>query len=178
MGNIATVIDFVSAKLKFMEAREYIEIIFGEPRAQQKKLVELMAPYINELDKKGLEIAKSGAQIEKLGRVTLQLIDIDKTFPGFGFFPKPGRAVGLVHDFIQKDKKLDAVVTVGVMNTAITIRATDKADFSVHELIKEINKKVKDSFADGGGHKNAGSITFLPSKREEVLKVLRDFVRK
>ena len=178
LGNIATVIDFVSAKLKFMEAREYIEIIFGEPRAQQKKLVELMAPYINELDKKGLEIAKSGAQIEKLGRVTLQLIDIDKTFPGFGFFPKPGRAVGLVHDFIQKDKKLDAVVTVGVMNTAITIRATDKADFSVHELIKEINKKVKDSFADGGGHKNAGSITFLPSKREEVLKVLRDFVRK
>ncbi|PIN90927.1 hypothetical protein COU60_01130 [Candidatus Pacearchaeota archaeon CG10_big_fil_rev_8_21_14_0_10_34_76] len=178
LSEIATVIDFVSAKLRFMEAREYIETVFGEPREQQKKLVGLMAPYIGELDRKGLEMAKSGATLEKLGRVTLQLVEVDKTFPGFGFFPKPGRAVGLVHDFVQKDKNLDAVVTVGVMNTAITIRATDKADFSVHELIKEINKKVKDVFAEGGGHKNAGSITFLPSKKEEVLKVLRDFVRK
>ena len=178
LSEISTVIDFVSAKLRFMEAREYIETIFGEPRAQQRKLVGLMAPYINGLDKKGLEMAKSGATIEKLGKVTLQLVEVDKTFPGFGFFPKPGRAVGLVHDFIQKDKKLDRVVTVGVMNTAITIRATDKADFSVHELINEIKKKVKDSFAEGGGHKNAGSINFLPSKKEDVLKVLRDFVKK
>jgi len=47
-----------------MEAREYIEVLFGEPRDKQKALVELMAPHIKELDKKGVEIGKSNAKLE------------------------------------------------------------------------------------------------------------------
>lgn len=178
LKDIASVIDFVSAKLRFMEAREYIEIIFGEPRERQKELVSLMAPYIESLEKIGLEMAKSGAKVEKLGSVYLQTIDIEGNFPGFGFYPKPGKAVGLLHDNVQKEKGLDSVVTIGIMSSAITIRATDKADFSVHGLIAEINKKLPIAFATGGGHKNAGSINFLPNKKEEVLKIVREFVRK
>src|SRR5690606_3365208 len=56
LKDIGTVIDFVSAKLRFMEAREYIEVVFGEPREQQKALVSLMAPYIKDLEAKGLEM--------------------------------------------------------------------------------------------------------------------------
>lgn len=178
LKDIASVIDFVSAKLRFMEAREYIEIVFGEPRERQKKLVNLMAPYIENLEKNGLEMAKAGAKIEKLGHVNLQTIDIEGNFPGFGFYPKPGKAVGLLHDNVQKEKGLDSVVTIGIMSSAITIRATDKADFSVHGLIAEINKKLPSAFATGGGHKNAGSINFLPNKKEEVLKIVKEFVRK
>ncbi len=58
LNEIIAVIDFVSSKLKFMEAREYIEVLFGEPRDKQKNLVKLMAPYIRNLEKKGLEIPK------------------------------------------------------------------------------------------------------------------------
>ncbi|OIO43230.1 hypothetical protein CO038_01335 [Candidatus Pacearchaeota archaeon CG_4_9_14_0_2_um_filter_39_13] len=176
LEEIATVIDFVSAKLRFMEAREYIEIVFGEPREQQKNLVELMAPYIKNLEKKGLEMAKVGSRIEEAGQVTLQLLDVEGNFPGFGFYPKPGKVVGMLHDYIQKEKGLDSVVTVGILSSAITIRATDKAGFSVHELIKELGKKLPGAFATGGGHKNAGAITFLPNKKEEVLEIVRKFV--
>ena len=178
LQDIATVIDFVSAKIRFLEAREYIEILFGEPREQQKKLVGLMAPYIKDLEKRGLEMAKQGAKLEKCGKTSLQLLDIEGSFPGFGFYPKPGKVVGMLHDWIQKDKKIDSVVTMGVMPSAITIRATDKANFSVHELIKEINEKLPGAFVTGGGHKNAGSINFLPSKQEEVMKIVRGFVGK
>jgi len=176
LRDISTVIDFVSAKLKFMEAREYIEVIFGEPREQQKKLVELMAPYIRNLESRGLEMAKKGAKIEKIGNVNLQLLDIEGNFPGFGFYPKPGKVVGLLHDYIQRDEKIDALVTIGVLGSAITIRATDKANFSVHNLLKELNEKIPEAFAVGGGHKNAGSINFLPSKQEEVLKIVRNYL--
>ncbi len=178
LDDISTVIDFVSAKLRFMEAREYIEILFGEPRKQQKALVALMAPYIRDLEASGLEMAKQGSTVEKAGKTSLQLLDIDGSFPGFGFYPKPGRVVGMLHYFIQKDKKMDSVVTMGVMRTAVTIRATDKANFSVHDLIKELNKKLPEAFVTGGGHKNAGSINFLPSKQEDVMKVVRKFVGK
>jgi len=176
LHDMANVIDFVSAKLKFMEAREYIDVLFGEPMEKQKALINLMAPYIKSLDKKGLAIAKSFAKQEKIGDKTLQTIIIDEAFPGFGFFPKPGRAVGLLHDDFQKTG-VDALITAGIMNTAITLRATDAANFSVHQLIELLHKKLPNAFVEGGGHKNAGSITFIPAMKDEVVKVLKEFIK-
>ncbi len=176
LADIALVIEYVSAKVRFMEVREYIEVLFGEPREQQKKLVGLMAPYIRNMDKKGLAIGMSNSKQERLNNVMLQTVDIDKTFPGFGFFPKPGRAIGLVHDEYQKVSGERSVVTIGVMNTAVTIRATDEANFSVHELKKYIEKKLPEAFVEGGGHKNAGALSFLPYKRDEVVELIREFV--
>jgi len=177
LSDIALVIDYVSSKVRFMEVREYIEVLFGEHRERQKELVSLMAPYIRDLDRKGLEIGKSNAKQEKIGKVTIQTIEIEQTFPGFGFFPKPGRAVGLIHDDYQTEKKVTSLVTAGIMNTAITLRATDEANFSVHEFINFLNKKLPEAFTNGGGHKNAGSINFLPYKKNEVVSLLKDFIK-
>jgi len=174
--NISKVIDFVSAKVRFMEVREYIGVVFGEPRHKQKELVGLMAPYIIRLEEKGLAIAKANTRIEKIGKTSLQLLDIENTFPGFGFYPKPGKCVGMVHDDLQKTKDADNLITAGLMKTAITIRATDGANFSMHELISYLNKQTPNSFVEGGGHKNAGSITFLPNKQEEILDLMKKFI--
>ncbi|MDP2926193.1 MAG: hypothetical protein Q8N99_07490 [Nanoarchaeota archaeon] len=174
--NISKVIDFVSAKVRFMEVREYIGVIFGEPRDKQKELVSLMAPYIIGLEEKGLQIAKANTKIEMINSTYLQLLDIESTFPGFGFYPKPGKCVGLIHDYFQKTKKITNLITIGLMNTAITIRATDEANFSMHELISYLNKHSPNSFVEGGGHKNAGSITFIPQKQTEMLELLKEFI--
>jgi archaea-specific RecJ-like exonuclease len=178
LSDISLVIDFVSAKMKFMEAREYMAGIFGEPRERQEKLVGLMAPYIKELNTKGLEIAKANAKTEKIGKTTLQSINIETTFPGFGFYPKPGKCVSMLHDDLQEAQGTTNLVTIGYSSTSMTMRATDEANFSVHELIKFIEEKSPASFVDGGGHKNAGSITFIPPKKEEILLLLREFMMK
>lgn len=175
--DIALVIDYVSTKVKFMEVREYIEVLFGQPRNKQKELVSLMAPYIKELDKKGLAIANANSVQEKIGKVVLQSLDIEASFPRFGFFPKPGRTVGLVHDNYQEKENCKSLITIGILNTAITIRATNEADFSIHDLIGFLNKKLPNAFVEGGGHKNAGSITFLPNKKEEVVQYLKEFIK-
>jgi len=62
------------------------------------------------------------------------------------------------------------------MNTAITLRATDEANFSVHDLMAYIKTTLPDAFVSGGGHKNAGSINFLPSKKAEVVNLLKEFI--
>jgi len=177
LNDISIVIDFVSAKVRFREVREYIEVLFGEPRDRQKNLIKLMAPHIRNLDAKGLAMGKSAAKLEEVNKTTLQLIFVEETFPGFGFFPKPGRAVGLVHDDLQKEKGLTNLVSIGVMRTAMTIRATDEANFSVHDLIAFLDKKVPTAFIEGGGHKNAGSINFLPNKKDEILVLVREFMK-
>ena len=176
LSDIALVIEYVSAKVRFMEVREYIEVLFGEPRDKQKDLVKLMAPYIRNMDKKGLKIAQENVSLDKIGNVYLQSIFIDETFP-MGFFPKPGRTTGLVHDAVQIEKKISNLVTIGIMNNAITIRATDGANFSVHGLIDFLNKRLPSAFTDGGGHKNAGSITFLPNKQKDVVKLIKEFIK-
>ena len=173
---ISNVIDFISAKLRFMQAREYIEVLFGEPMSKQKKLISLLGPYIRKLEKKGIEIARKAMKVEKLGSTTFQMMFIEENFRR-GFYPRPGICTGLIHDDIQKQKNLSKVVTAGVLNDAITMRATDEANFSVHELIERLNKKVPEAFVEGGGHKNAGSISFIPAQREKVLKELRDYIK-
>ena len=178
LANISLVIEYVSTKLRFMESREYIEVLFGEPREQQKKLVSLMAPHIRNLDEKGLAIGKSAAIVETLNKVTLQTIEIEKSFPGFGFFPKPGRSVGLLHDDLQKEKGVTSLVSVGIMNTAMTFRATDEANFSMHEMICRLQEKLPNAFVEGGGHKNAGAINFIPRMKDEVWEVVKGFISK
>ena len=116
------------------------------------------------------------AKQKKINKITLQSINIDDVFPGFGFFPKTGRVVGLLHDDLEKTG-ISNLITVGIMRTAITIRATDKANFSVHLLIKFLTKKLPNAFVGGGGHKNAGSISFLPNKQKEILGLFEEFIK-
>lgn len=177
LRDIASVIDFVSSKLRFMEAREYIEVLFGEPRPKQKALVSLLAPHIVNLDKKGLEIAKAAVKVEIVGKVTLQSLAIEENFSR-GFYPKPGRVTGLIHDYIQSEKNIDSVITLGCMTDAITMRATDKANFSVQDLISYLTKEIPEAFVEGGGHKNAGTVKFVPNKQKEVLELVKVFIEK
>ncbi|MFA5070953.1 MAG: hypothetical protein WC511_01115 [Candidatus Pacearchaeota archaeon] len=177
LAELSLVIDFISAKIRFMEVREYIEVLFGEPRDKQKQLVELLAPHIHKLDAKGLMMGKSNAKLDKIGKVNLQLLYFEEFFPGFGFYPKPGRIISMVHDNLQTEKGITNLVSVGVLETSATIRATDESNFSVHELIKYIDSELPDAFVDGGGHKNAGSITFIPNKQKEIVKLIKEFIK-
>lgn len=176
LGDIATVIDFISSKLRFMEAREYIEVLFGEPMEQQKKLVGLLAPHIQMLEAKGLAIAEAAAHHETMGKLIFQTIDIEATFPR-GFYPKPGRCVSLLHDHAQIKAKHTRVITIGVMPDALTMRGSDDVQFSVPELIAFLQKKIPGAFVEGGGHRNAGSIKFIPSKHAEVMKLVKEYIK-
>ena len=175
LNDISLVIEYVSTKVGFMEAREYIGVLFGEPRDKQRELVGLMAPYIRELDRKGLAIGKAAAEVEVLNGITFQTIDVDKSFPGFGFFPKPGRSTGLLHDSLKSEGTVK-LVSAGIMGTAITFRATDEAGFDMHNLIAELQKRLPNAFVEGGGHKNAGAINFIPKKKDEVVAIVKEFI--
>ena len=143
---------------------------------KQKKLVKLLDPHIKGLEAKGLEIAKKVVVIEKLNQITLQMLFVEENFRR-GFYPKPGKCTGLIHDYIQESKKLTKVVTAGVLGDAITMRATEGANFSVHELIAYLSKNLPEAFVEGGGHKNAGAITFIPAKQKEVLIKFKEYIK-
>lgn len=177
LSEIGALIDFVSAKVRFMEAREYIEVVFGEPIEKQKALLAIMTPYLKAQEETSLKIAEKAAVREVHGKVTLQLLNIEQTFSR-GVYPKPGRATGNLHDHVATHGKIDRLVTAGVMTDAITMRATEHSGFSVHELISYIKTNVPEAFVEGGGHHHAGAIKFVPAKQSAVLEAMRTFIDK
>lgn len=177
LEDIAAMIDYVSTKLRFMEGREYIEVVFGDPIDKQKALVALMNPYIRGLQKRGLEIAKSTVKKEKIGKCTLQLLFVEETFSR-NAYPKPGQVVGMLHDLIQEKEHLKSVVSIGVLSDLVTIRATEESGFIVHDFLSALEKNVPESFPEGGGHKQAGAIRFVPIQKEKVLAILRSYLTK
>jgi len=176
LSDIASVIDFISAKLRFMEAREYIEVLFGEPMEKQKSLVNLLAPYIRDLESKGLEIAKSAVKREKIGKVNLQILEVEKAFAR-GFYPKPGKSVSLIQEYAEEQEKLENLVTLGLMPDAVTIRASSDSNFSIQALGEYLEKHLPKAFPEGGGHKHAGSFRFIPNKQQEVLDKIKEYIK-
>lgn len=173
LHDISAVIDFVSTKLRFMEAREYVEVMFGEPMQQQKKLISILIPHIRKLEHKSIEIAKANVKKEKIKDKIVQFLYIEETFSR-GNYPKPGRVNSMAHDLAQQSEK--KVISLGILSDAITIRATADSKFSVHELISYLGKHAPEAFVEGGGHQNAGAVKFVPSKRDRVLNSIRDFI--
>lgn len=174
---IGGLIDYVSSKLRFMEAREYLRAVFGENMEKQKALLAIMTPHIRRLEANGLAVARSAFQKEHIHETTFAILLIEETFSR-GTYPKPGRCVGLLHDSLQEIEKITNLVTIGLLTDAITIRATDGANFSVHDFIAYLKEILPESFPEGGGHKNAGSIKFIPSQQKHVLNALRSFIKK
>lgn len=175
LNDIATVIDYVSTKLRFMEAREYVGVMFGEPMSQQKKLISLLAPYIKGLESKAVNVAKSAVRTEKAGKTQLNLLFIEESFSRNNY-PKPGKVNSLLHDLNSKSVK--NIVSIGVLSDALTIRASEDSKFSMHDFIEFLKKEIPEAFVEGGGHELAGAIRFVPSKREKILDLTRGFVSK
>ena len=42
----------------------------------------------------------------------------------------------------------------------------------------ELQKKLPNAFIEGGGHKNAGAINFIPRMKDKVLEIVKSFIGK
>ncbi len=175
LHEIASVIEFVSSKLRFMEGREYVSTVFGERIEQQKALVAVLSPYIKKLQTKALAIANALVTREQHGSVTLQFLNVESSFSR-NSYPKPGQTIGLLHDAYLKEHKDAKLVSIAVLSDVIVLRASEKSDFSVNEFITYLDKACPEAFIEGGGHKQAGAIKFVPAKQSEVLAALKKFV--
>lgn len=177
LSDIAAMIEFVSSKLRFMEAREYVSVLFGERMEQQKKLVSVMAPYIRTMQEKGLAIAKTLVVKEQCGKITLQTLDIESSFSR-NAYPKPGQTIGMLHDDFLNNNKDAKVVSIATLSDVVVLRTSENSGFSVNEFIAHLNKVCPEAFIEGGGHKQAGAIKFVPAKQKEIIRLLKEYASK
>ncbi|MFW5747116.1 MAG: DHH family phosphoesterase [Nanoarchaeota archaeon] len=172
LRKLAKTIDYLITKLHFGDTQEYVDILFGGDRGQQEKLIAAIFPEVERMEEKSLAIADANAHRENHGDTCLQILRYEEVFSRHSSYPKKGKVVGMLHDKAGDGK----VVTAGVSDGSITLRATDEQDFSLHEFLAKVRAELPASFAEGGGHARAGTIRVCPSTTEEVLDMLREYI--
>ncbi|MFH0955271.1 MAG: DHH family phosphoesterase [Candidatus Micrarchaeota archaeon] len=176
LEKLGAVIDFEAWTFKFSESRELVDFLFGSDSQKQKQLCELLYPKIQSMMNRQLAISKQFVKTEDIGNVKLAFVDIENT-SNFGVYPNPGKATGNLHDALQKDFLQKPVLTVGYGKDFITLRATDKTNFSVSEFVQQSINAYSNGGIEGGGHEHAGSLRFIPMVRDQLLEKIRLYMK-
>lgn len=161
---MARAIDFEAYNLKFTEARDYYDDLFTLSD-RQKNMVETIC---NELDRREKLLLKTIDHVKNIktkDNKSLVLLDLQNNF--LRDYPTAGRIVGLAHDNLKEST--EELVTIGYDYDLVIVRVKDNSNFDVRELIESLLEKFPWAQVNGGGHKHAGSIKFIPSVLEKVL---------
>ena len=113
-------------------------------------------------------LTKDASESEKIKDITIQTLEIEASFAR-GFYPKPGRCMGLLHDYAYTEKKIEKVVTLGLMLDGIIIRASPESGFSVNELVNHLQKTMPKAFVEEEEKEEYDLFSFPPIGQKDIL---------
>ncbi len=177
MVKLGDLIYLQSHYMRFGEAREFFNDIFGGNKKVQEELVNFVYPEIERLYTKTKLIGKNYATVEDFGPFYVVQFDGEKG-TSRGQYPAVGKSTNLIHAQFEED--LDKpVITMTSGSTFLTIRVGDDVKgFSVPSFCSEILEgKLKHTGAEGGGHEHAGSVKFVEYARDEVIGSFLEYLR-
>jgi RecJ-like exonuclease len=177
MEKLGEIVYLQSHYLRFQEAREFVDDLFGANKKVQEKLVELLSPEIKRRFEKVKNIARHYSVIEDFGNFYLVNFDGEKG-TSRGEFPAVGKSTNQVHKMFE-DELDKPVITITSGSTFLTIRVSDSIkEFSVPYFCTNwIDKKIPFTGAEGGGHEKAGSIKFVEYAREEIITLFKKYLK-
>lgn len=176
METLGEIIDMQSHYLRFMEAREFIDELFGTNMEFQREIVGMLGKELKKRYERVEAVAKHYSEKEDFGPFYLIHFDGEKgTYRGE--YPAIGKSTNHVHKIFQKE--LDKpVITMTTGSTFMTVRVADEVkNISIPEFSQIVMKEKPYTHADGGGHERAGSVKFVEYGREEVLGSFREYLR-
>ena len=176
LAELGEIIDMQSHYLRFLEAREYIDELFGKNMKAQKKIVEMLTP---ELKKRYLAVEKVAEKYaNKTDFGSFYMIDFDGEKGTFrGEYPAIGKSTNHIHKYFEQ--KLDKpIITVTHGTTFMTIRVSDGIKgFSVPDFVQIVFKETPYANANGGGHEHAGSVRFVEFARQDIFNLFKQYLK-
>jgi len=175
LQELGEIIDMQSHFIRFMEAREYMDDLFGGNIEVQKKIVKMLGSELKQRYDVLEKVGRTYAKKEDLGNFYLISFNGEKgTFRGE--YPQIGKSTNYIHKMFEKE--LDKpIVTMTYSSTFMTLRISDGIkNFSVPEFVQLMFNKLPNINANGGGHEHAGSVRFIEYAKDEVLDLFRKYL--
>ncbi len=175
LSELGEIVDMQSHFLRFMEAREFVDDLFGNNMENQKKIVSMLKPELKKRYEMVEKVAEKYAKIKDFGKFYLISFDGEKaTFRGD--YPQIGKTTNHIHKTFEK-KQDKPIITMTHGSTFMTIRVSDEiTNFAVPEFVQKVFKELPYINANGGGHEHAGSVRFIEYAKEEVIKLFDKYL--
>jgi len=176
LRDISKCIDFAAFKLGVINDKNIVDDILGADKEKQKTLLDL---FTKEVDKKMHSVFESAlkyTETEEINDKTIVKVPIDKISKRNGY-PARGRVTGVMQE--QYKEKGGKAITLGITKTSTNFRCSNEIkSFDVNDIIAKIKEKFPYANVSGGGHRVAGSISFIESSYDEVMEFILDYCKK
>lgn len=172
---VAQAIDYEAHVLGSTSGREIVQDLLGKDEKRQQKLLALIEKQIDKFFKAQLACCLHYAQQEEKKHFLYIKVPIEDVLSNRNAYPPRGKTIGLVQQHFNDNGK--KAITVGIGKTSFNFRAsTEIAGFDIHIFMDLCKKKLPYAQINGGGHRVAGSVTFVAAAKEEVEKLLDEYV--
>lgn len=176
MENLGEIIYLQSHYLRFMEAREFVDDLFGANKLVQEDIVKRLTPEIKRRYERARVIGRHYAKKNDFEAFYLMEFDGEKG-TARGEFPAVGKTTNIIHKVFEEEQD-KPIITMTYGSTFMTIRVSDEIKgFSVPDFCNILTQKVPHTAADGGGHEHAGSVKFVEYGREEVIAEFKEYLK-
>ena len=142
--------------------------------------LELAARLARDYEKKALSKALRNSKQNPVGQHSVIVVcDVSKSMSK-GDFPPKGRCLNLVQDHFCKANPGKAVVSLGISDDSISIRANQLAierGFHSNPIISKLKEEFKAEIKSGGGHAAAASVRYDIGLRDLVRDSLLEQVK-
>lgn len=176
LATLGEIVDMQSHYIRFMEAREFIDDLFGNNMQMQKELVEMLGGDLKKRYKATESIARHYVEKEDFGPFYVINFDGERG-TNRGEYPAIGKTTNHIHKIFEKE--LDKpIVTMTSGTTFLTIRISDGVkNISIPTFCSFAQKELAYTGAEGGGHERAGSVKFVEYGRADVIAAFKNYLR-
>lgn len=176
LATLGEIVDMQSFYIRFQEAREFVDDLFGTNMEAQAKIVEMLEPELKRRYAAVEKVARHYATKEDFGKFYLYSFDGERgTYRGE--YPAIGKSTNHIHKVFSEESD-KPVITMTFGSTFMTIRADDEVEnISIPEFAAKVMKEMPYTNAEGGGHERAGSVKFVEYGRDDVISLWKQYLR-
>lgn len=173
--NVAETLDFEAHNIGFADSRQLMDDFFGKDPLKQKQIVGMLKEVVERKKAEAFVSVKKYSHISRTEKMNIVLIPMG-LISIRGEFPNYGKIVGMMHDYVTNEEK-KPTISLGISDSMITLRGTADSTLDVTDIVKTAKQRFPYAQINGGGHKKAGSLRFIPAASEEVKEFVLSKIR-
>ncbi len=176
MVELAKITDYEIYQTKFNHVVSSLKQFMKGSKDFQKKIIELYSPLLLSERENARKTIQHYAKAEQAGNFSLFFLDGEQTTQWSSYF-------GLRHYAALLNEEKQEISPRAIMvysSSVLVIRANpgDHKEFDVNSFVQQLKNDLPYAQISGGGHNVAGSIKFIPAAKEEVLRLVKEYIEK
>jgi archaea-specific RecJ-like exonuclease len=171
LRRIADALDFELSQIGYLESRYLVNDLFFGDMDVLTGFIEIVESHLAAKIERQKVLVKHYMQIQNREGFDILMLDLSGTRPGN--YPSSGKTTGILLEMAGERQ----AVAIGAGDDFMTFRISKGLPFDVNEIIARARSSYPYALVEGGGHPHAGTMRFVATARQEVMKTVLEILR-